>query len=487
MKVLISYAREDIEIARKLRDDLEKAGIKTWLDKEDLLPGQKWRDVISREIRESSYFIALLSSGSLSKHGFVQSELRKALDALKEFPSDQIFVIPVRIDDCKPQDEQLQNLHWADLFPSYEEGLKKILRVLLQDHQIHEGKEQIHEKEDTAPNKHNEANFKKYEQIRRRNPLRVIMERLYILFSIMLMLFSILWTILMPSVQVSVELMTSNISVILDKDWIAHHNFVTDKIFINNLQEIKALGLNFSKTATDEKEMMSAELKGKNIVITGLELATDSELEMTAQGDTLKMFVKKSPIKGQFLITQGKISIDAGNKTIEKSADFEIPETVSFSTFKTVGNPVLIELYGEEHWQLRNLQIREINFFQEIRPATGLFESTIISGKIKLPQTGYADELREGDSLIIKSVRQNRRLEISKGEKGLKIFFEGSVSKISAGPKGIERNLMPNWLEYLYYYLYSQKRLILFWGIMTYLFIFLWWFKANRLNRNFQN
>ena len=136
MKVFISYAREDIEIARKLRDDLEKAGIKTWLDKEDLLPGQKWRDVISREIRESSYFIALLSSGSLSKHGFVQSELKKALDALKEFPSDQIFVIPVRIDDCKPQDEQLQNLHWADLFPSYENGLNKILRALGKETQV---------------------------------------------------------------------------------------------------------------------------------------------------------------------------------------------------------------------------------------------------------------------------------------------------------------------------------------------------------------
>ncbi len=71
MKVFISYAREDLEIAKKLRNDLEKAGIKTWLDKEDLLPGQYWKTVILREIKESSHFIALLSSkGAIKSDGF---------------------------------------------------------------------------------------------------------------------------------------------------------------------------------------------------------------------------------------------------------------------------------------------------------------------------------------------------------------------------------------------------------------------------------
>ncbi len=130
MKVFISYAREDIEVARKLRADIEKAGIKTWLDKEYLLPGQKWRTVIRKEIRECSHFLALLSSKSLSTRGFVQKELKMALDMLGEFPDDEIFVIPVRIEECEPEDEQLQEIHRADLFPSYEKGLRDILRVL---------------------------------------------------------------------------------------------------------------------------------------------------------------------------------------------------------------------------------------------------------------------------------------------------------------------------------------------------------------------
>ena len=130
MKVFISYAREDLEIAKRLRDDLEKAGIKTWLDKEDLLPGQNWRDVILREIRESRYFIAMLSSKALSREGFVHKELKTALDFIDHLPADRIFIIPVRTDECMPADEKLKYIHWADLFPSYEDGLKKILRVL---------------------------------------------------------------------------------------------------------------------------------------------------------------------------------------------------------------------------------------------------------------------------------------------------------------------------------------------------------------------
>ncbi|NJL59860.1 MAG: toll/interleukin-1 receptor domain-containing protein [Desulfobacteraceae bacterium] len=130
MKVFISYAREDIEIARKLRADIEKAGIKTWLDKENLLPGQDWKAVIRKEIKESDYFIALLSSKSLSKRGYVQKELKTALDTLGEFPKGEIFIIPVRLDACEPMDEQLQNLHWAEVFPSYQKGLNNIFRAL---------------------------------------------------------------------------------------------------------------------------------------------------------------------------------------------------------------------------------------------------------------------------------------------------------------------------------------------------------------------
>jgi hypothetical protein len=157
MKIFISYAREDLETAKKLRADLEKAGIKTWLDKENLLPGQKWRTVIRKEIRECSHFLAVLSSKSLSTRGFVQKELKMALDMLGEFPDDEIFVIPVRIEECEPGDEQLKEIHWADLFESYEKGFQDILRVLSQYRQDGNIPDSQQKKEDVPEKKEAEV------------------------------------------------------------------------------------------------------------------------------------------------------------------------------------------------------------------------------------------------------------------------------------------------------------------------------------------
>ncbi|MDM8555643.1 TIR domain-containing protein [Desulfococcaceae bacterium HSG7] len=128
-KVFLSYAREDSEIALKLYSDLKKEGIDVWLDKEKLIPGQNWKFAISQAIKESTHFLALFSSKSVSKRGFYQKELKKALDVLDEMPEYEIYFIPVRLDECEPASEKLQDIHWADLFPSYQEGLKQILKV----------------------------------------------------------------------------------------------------------------------------------------------------------------------------------------------------------------------------------------------------------------------------------------------------------------------------------------------------------------------
>ena len=117
-------------MAQRLYADLQQAGVAPWLDVENLLPRQRWRFIINQALRESSYIIALLSSHSISKRGFVQKELKKALEMVEELPPEDVLVIPVRLDVCEPQHELLRELHWVDLFPSYQDGLARILRVL---------------------------------------------------------------------------------------------------------------------------------------------------------------------------------------------------------------------------------------------------------------------------------------------------------------------------------------------------------------------
>ena len=130
IKVFISYAKEDWEIAQKLYDDLSAKGLVLWMDRENLLPGQNWKVIIPQALTESDYILILLSAHAVSKRGYVQKEIKFALDLLDECPADDILIIPVRLDNCEPFDERLQNLHWVDLCTSYETGLKQILRVL---------------------------------------------------------------------------------------------------------------------------------------------------------------------------------------------------------------------------------------------------------------------------------------------------------------------------------------------------------------------
>ena len=129
-KVFISYAREDADMAMRLYHDLKAAAVEPWLDKECLLPGQRWSDAITDAIRASDYFLALFSSTAISKRGYVQKELREALEVLEQIPDNMIYVIPARLDECEPTLKKFAEFQRVDLFPDYEKSVEKILRVV---------------------------------------------------------------------------------------------------------------------------------------------------------------------------------------------------------------------------------------------------------------------------------------------------------------------------------------------------------------------
>ena len=131
-KIFLSYARENRGIATRLYNDLNRYELDVWLDMESLLPGDRWKDRIQDAIENSSYFIALLSTRSVNKKGFVQKELKTALEVLDLFPSSERFILPLRLDDCEICERKLKEHHWVDLFGEneYENGFKKILMVV---------------------------------------------------------------------------------------------------------------------------------------------------------------------------------------------------------------------------------------------------------------------------------------------------------------------------------------------------------------------
>jgi TIR domain len=129
-QVFISYASEDREYAARLHEDLKMRSIDSWFDRESLLPGQQWRSQIKNAIEQSRYFLALLSEQSVTKRGYIQKELRRALDLLDEYPESAIYLIPARLQSCQPDHVRLKDLQWVDLFPSWKDGVDKIVAAV---------------------------------------------------------------------------------------------------------------------------------------------------------------------------------------------------------------------------------------------------------------------------------------------------------------------------------------------------------------------
>lgn len=98
--VFLSYAHEDLEAAKKIAAALDAAGADVWFDKLKLETGDRFRQVIAKNIESCSCFVPLISRHSASREkGFFRREWKKAIDELEEWRDDYPFVQPISIDD----------------------------------------------------------------------------------------------------------------------------------------------------------------------------------------------------------------------------------------------------------------------------------------------------------------------------------------------------------------------------------------------------
>ena len=116
-RVFLCHSSQDKGEVRKLYDQLTPLPIDLWLDEKKLLPGQDWQREITQAIRTVHVVIVCLSPQSVTKAGFVQKEIRHALDVADEQPEGAIFIIPARLRECEVPD-RLQRWHWVDLYES---------------------------------------------------------------------------------------------------------------------------------------------------------------------------------------------------------------------------------------------------------------------------------------------------------------------------------------------------------------------------------
>jgi hypothetical protein len=125
-RVFLAYVIEDREAAGRLYDGLARRGFDPWMDCRKLLPGQNWPRAIERAIAGADFFLGCFSPRSTIKRGQFQAELRYALDCADRVPLDQIYFIPVRLEECGMPSRIRERYHWVDLFPEWERGVDRL-------------------------------------------------------------------------------------------------------------------------------------------------------------------------------------------------------------------------------------------------------------------------------------------------------------------------------------------------------------------------
>lgn len=126
-QIFISYARADVQKVEGLYQRLSDAGFKPWTDKKDIVPGEMWKNAIKRAIRASDFVFICLSTSSVGRRGMIQREIKEALDMWQEKMEDDIYLIPVRLEDCEVP-ESLGHFQYVDLFD--EGGWTKLLGAI---------------------------------------------------------------------------------------------------------------------------------------------------------------------------------------------------------------------------------------------------------------------------------------------------------------------------------------------------------------------
>ncbi len=115
--IFLCHSKADKDRVREIYSKLRADGLSPWLDDEDIRPGQDWEHEIRKAIDQSTVVLVFLSERWVTSRGFVQKEIKLALNLADEQPEGSIFLIPVRLEECEVP-ERLRRWQSVDLFRS---------------------------------------------------------------------------------------------------------------------------------------------------------------------------------------------------------------------------------------------------------------------------------------------------------------------------------------------------------------------------------
>ena len=141
-RAFVSYVRENSSEVDKLCRDLATRGVATWKDRDDLIPGARWKDSIRAAIQDGSGFIACFSSAYRDRERtYMNEELAIAVEELRQRPRDRSWFFPVLLDAGSEVPatpigfgETLRDLQSVSLFADWGPGVDRLARAVRSAH-----------------------------------------------------------------------------------------------------------------------------------------------------------------------------------------------------------------------------------------------------------------------------------------------------------------------------------------------------------------
>jgi cold shock CspA family protein len=127
LQVFLCHSKQDTAAVRDLYRRLRAEEMIPWFDEEYLLPGQDWDYEIRKAVSNSDAVVVCVSKGSVNKAGYVQKEIKHALDIADMQPDGVIYLIPLKLEECD-MPEKLCRWHWVNYFE--ENGYDQLIRAL---------------------------------------------------------------------------------------------------------------------------------------------------------------------------------------------------------------------------------------------------------------------------------------------------------------------------------------------------------------------
>jgi hypothetical protein len=279
---------------------------------------------------------------------------------------------------------------------------------------------------------------------------------------------------------VTCEVITDNVTFILNNDWSLSEPFAVNQLRVNGITSINSPGLeDISHVKISQEEPLCLEVKGKSIEVSELGISQRARIELGPASGQVQLFITLSSLKGTLNVSHASVAYETGHQSMTVTSGSSIPfvsesipESITFTTRDQSAVPVRLSFESKEKkWHMSGFEVKKLGFFEEKKSGSGIFESAIHSGKVTILQSGAEYTLRESDRLILEDIEESKRLTVSRSQDNkVKVFFEGTVSKIKAGPEKFEKNLVPSLLEYVYH----QQQIAFFCSASAFFWGMLW-------------